>query len=218
MDLPIWRTTSGMEQTKQKMKINFVTEPWEHIIIDDFLSPERFEHIQNLAIEELGRFQVEGLNTFRGDRYNRYTDVDLLPEVTLDIMKLMPHRDYDKLVKVNHWSIMPPNTSYPAHIDNRSRIHTFTFYVAPEKNLGTILCDNPSNNDDGDHGQPDQPTICEYPIEWKPNRAFVHNARPKQWHRFASGDTTRINLSVFFMDLDKINSNRHDILSNIIPV
>ena len=200
------------------MKIDFITEPWEHIIIDDFLSPERFEHIQNLAIEELGRFQVEGLNTFRGDRYNRYTDVDLLPEVTLDIMKLMPHRDYDKLVKVNHWSIMPPNTSYPAHIDNRSRIHTFTFYIAPEKNLGTILCDNPSTNDNGDHGQPDQSTICEYPIEWKPNRAFVHNPRPKQWHRFVSGDTHRINLSVFFMDVDKINSNRHDILSNLIPV
>ena len=200
------------------MKITHHEKPWEHIIIDDFLSPERFEHIHNLAIEELGRYQIEGLNTFRGDRYNRYTGVDLLPEVTLEIMNLMEHRDYDKLVKINHWSIMPPNTSYPAHIDNRSRIHTFTFYVAPEKNLGTILCDNPSNNDNGDHGQPDQPTICEYPIEWKPNRAFVHNARPKQWHRFASGDTTRINLSVFFMDVDKINSNRHDILSNIIPV
>ena len=200
------------------MKITHHEKPWQHVIIDDFLSPERFKTIEDLAIQELGRYQIEGLNTFRGDRYNRYTDVDLLPEVTLDIMKLMPHRDYDKLVKINHWSIMPPNTSYPAHIDNRSRIHTFTFYVAPEKNLGTILCDNPSNNDDGDHGQPDQPTICEYPIEWKPNRAFVHNARPKQWHRFASGDTTRINLSVFFMDVDKINSNRHDILSNIIPV
>jgi len=200
------------------MKITHHEKPWQHVIIDDFLSPERFKTIEDLAIQELGRYQIEGLNTFRGDRYNRYTDVDLLPEVTLEIMNLMEHRDYDKLVKINHWSIMPPNTSYPAHIDNRSRIHTFTFYVAPEKNLGTILCDNPSTSDDGDHGQPDQPTICEYPIEWKPNRAFVHNARPKQWHRFASGDTTRINLSVFFMDLDKINSNRHDILSNIIPV
>ena len=200
------------------MKITHHEKPWQHVIIDDFLSPERFKTIEDLAIQELGRYQIEGLNTFRGDRYNRYTDVDLLPEVTLEIMNLMEHRDYDKLVKINHWSIMPPNTSYPAHIDNRSRIHTFTFYVAPEKNLGTILCDNPSTSDDGDHGQPDQPTICEYPIEWKPNRAFVHNARPKQWHRFASGDTTRINLSVFFMDLDKINSNRHDILSNLIPV
>ena len=200
------------------MKITHHEKPWQHVIIDDFLSPERFKTIEDLAIQELGRYQIEGLNTFRGDRYNRYTDVDLLPEVTLEIMNLMEHRDYDKLVKINHWSIMPPNTSYPAHIDNRSRIHTFTFYVAPEKNLGTILCDNPSTSDDGDHGQPDQPTICEYPIEWKPNRAFVHNARPKQWHRFASGDTTRINLSVFFMDVDKINSNRHDILSNIIPV
>ena len=199
-----------MEQTKQTMKIDFITEPWEHIIIDDFLSPERFEHIHDLAIQELGRFQVEGPNTFRGNRYIRYTKEDLLPEVTMDIMKLLPHREYDNLVKLNHWSVMPPNVRYPTHVDNASRIHTFTFYVAPEKNLGTILCDNPSTNDDGDHGQPDQSTICEYPMEWKPNRAFVHNPRPKQWHRFASGDTHRINLSVFYADPTKIRSHRQD--------
>lgn len=192
------------------MKINYDKKPWEHVIIDDFLSPDRFEHIQDLAIQELGRFQVEGSNTFRGDKYVRYTKEDLLPEVTMDIMKLLPHREYDDLVKLNHWTIMPPHGNYPTHIDNASRIHTFTFYVAPEKNLGTILCDNPSTNDDGDHGQPNQSTICEYPIEWKPNRAFVHNPRPKQWHRFGSGDTTRINLSVFYADPNKIRSHRQD--------
>tara|TARA_B100001250_G_C19766138_1_gene774850 strand:- start:417 stop:1022 length:606 start_codon:yes stop_codon:yes gene_type:complete len=195
-----------MEQT---MKITHHEKPWQHVIIDDFLSPERFEHIQNLAIEELGRYQVEGPNTPRG-KYVRYTKDDLLPEVTMDIMKLLPHREYDDLVKLNHWSIMPPHVKYPPHVDNASRIHTFTFYVAPEKNLGTILCDNPSTNDDGDHGQPNQPTICEYPIEWKPNRAFVHNSRPKQWHRFESGDTHRINISVFYADPNKIKSHRQD--------
>ena len=189
--------------------ITLIKKPWEHIIIDDFLSPERFEHIQNLAIEELGRYQVEGPNTPRG-KYVRYTKDDLLPEVTLDIMELLHTREYDDLVKLNHWSIIPPHVKYPPHVDNASRIHTFTFYVAPEKNLGTILCDNPSTNDDGDHGQPDQPTICEYPIEWKPNRAFVHNPRPKQWHRYESGDTTRINLSVFYADPNKIKSHRQD--------
>ena len=191
------------------MKITHHNKPWEYVIIDDFLSPERFKTIEDLAIQELGRYQVEGPNTPRG-KYTRYTKEDLLPEVTLDIMKLLPHREYDDLVKLNHWSIMPPHIKYPTHVDNASRIHTFTFYVAPEKNLGTILCDNPSTNDDGDHGQPDQPTICEYPIEWKPNRAFAHNARPKQWHRFESGDTHRINISVFYADPNKIKSHRQD--------
>ena len=200
------------------MKITHHEKPWQHVIIDDFLSPERFKTIEDLAIQELGRYQIEGLNTFRGDRYNRYTDVDLLPEVTLEIMNLMEHRDYDKLVKINHWSIMPPNTSYPAHIDNRSRIHTFTFYVAPEKNLGTILCDNPSTSDDGDHGQPDQSTICEYPVQWKTNRAFVHNPSPMKWHRYESDDTVRINLSVFFADPTKIKPNRHEQLPYMMPV
>ena len=199
------------------MKITHYEKPWQHVIIDDFLSPERFKTIEDLAIQELGRYQIEGPNTRRG-KYQRYTDVDLLPEVTLETMNLMEHRDYDKLVKLNHWAIMPPNTDYPTHIDNASRIHTFTFYVAPEKNVGTILCDNPSTNDNGDHGQPDQPTVCEYPIEWKPNRAFVHNPRSKQWHRYRSGDTHRINLSVFFADPTKIKPNRHEQLPYMMPV
>ena len=191
------------------MKINYHKKPWEYIIIDDFLSPQRFKDIEDLAILELGRYQLEGPNTPRG-KYVRYTKEDLLPEVTLDIMNLLPHRDYDDLVKLNHWAILPPNLKYPTHIDNISRIHTFTFYVAPEKNLGTILCDNPSTNDNGDHGQPDQSTICEYPIEWKPNRAFVHNPRPKQWHRYESGDSVRVNLSVFYANPNKIKSHRQD--------
>tara|TARA_B100001996_G_scaffold350469_1_gene309852 strand:+ start:516 stop:1109 length:594 start_codon:yes stop_codon:yes gene_type:complete len=192
------------------MKITHHNKPWEYVIIDDFLSPERFKTIEDLAIQELGRYQVEGPNTPRG-KYIRFTKEDLLPEVTLETMNLMDHREYDDLVKLNHWAIMPPNTQYPIHIDNISRIHTSTFYIAPEKSIGSILCDNPSTNDDGDHGPPNEDSICEYPIPWKTNRLFAHNPRPMQWHRYMSGDTCRINLSVFFADPNKIRPHRQDL-------
>ena len=70
------------------MKINYYKKPWEYIVIDDFLSPQRFKDIEDLAILELGRYQLEGPNTPRG-KYIRYTKEDLLPEVTLDIMNLL---------------------------------------------------------------------------------------------------------------------------------
>ena len=191
------------------MKINYYKKPWEYIVIDDFLSPQRFKDIEDLAILELGRYQVEGSNTPRG-KYIRYTKEDLLPEVTLDIMNLLPHREYNDLVKLNHWAILPPNLKYPTHIDNISRIHTFQFYIAPKENIGPTICDNPSTNDDGDHNAPNQPTVCEYPIQWKTNRAFVHNPSPMKWHRYESGDSVRINLAVFYANPNKIKSHRQD--------
>tara|TARA_B000000557_G_C20600382_1_gene369416 strand:- start:324 stop:662 length:339 start_codon:yes stop_codon:yes gene_type:complete len=112
---------------------------------------------------------------------------------------------------------MAPNTKYPCHIDNASRIHTSILYVNPKKNKGTILCENPSTNDNGDHNQPDKPTKREVEIDWKPNRLFSHNPRPKTWHRFTCGDTERVNLSIFFADPDKIRPNRveHDYFIDI---
>ena len=192
------------------MNVQHHNKPWEYVIIDDFLSPERFQKVHDLAIEELGRYQVEGPNTRRG-KYVRYTKEDLVPEVTVETMKLMStHRDYDELVKLNHWAIMPPNGSYPVHIDNASRIHTSTFYIAPQKNIGTILCDNPSTNDKGDHEEADQDSTCEYPLPWKPNRLFAHNPGPMKWHRYMAGDTVRINLSIFLLDPNKVKSHRVD--------
>ena len=189
------------------MKIYY--DPWEYGLIDNFLSPERFKVIEDLAKIEFERYKKEGINC-RSNKYARYVKDDLIPEITKDIMNFQEHRDYKKLVKLNHWAIVPPHVKYPTHIDNTSRIHTSILYVSPEKNIGTILCDNPSTNDDGDHGQPDQSTKRELEVEWKPNRLFSHNPRAKTWHRFMAGDEERINLSIFFADPDKIRSHRND--------
>ena len=72
------------------------------------------------------------------------------------------------------------------------------------------MCDNPSTNDDGDHNQPDKLSNREVEVEWKPNRLFAHNPRPKTWHRFMAGESERVNLTIFFADPDKIRSHRTD--------
>ena len=191
------------------MNLQIYSDPWEYGIVDNFLSPDRFNTIQDLARIEFEKYKKVGSNTPTG-KYTNYVKDDLIPELTKEFMSFQDHRKYNKLVKLNHWVIMSPNTVYPCHIDNSSRIHTSVLYVAPEKNKGTILCDNPSTNDNGDHNQPDKPSDREVEIEWKPNRLFAHNPRPKTWHRFMSGDSERVNLTVFFADPDKIQSHRID--------
>tara|TARA_B100000508_G_scaffold39588_1_gene31017 strand:+ start:2418 stop:3017 length:600 start_codon:yes stop_codon:yes gene_type:complete len=191
------------------MNLQIYSDPWEYGIVDNFLSPDRFNTIQDLARIEFEKYKKVGSNTPTG-KYTNYVKDDLIPELTKEFMSFQDHRKYNKLVKLNHWVIMSPNTVYPCHIDNSSRIHTSVLYVAPEKNKGTILCDNPSTNDNGDHNQPDKPSDREVEIEWKPNRLFAHNPRPKTWHRFMSGDNERVNLTVFFADPDKILSHRMD--------
>ena len=191
------------------MKLQIFNDPWEYGIVDDFLSPERFKIIENLAKIEFDKYKEVGFNTPRG-KYINYVKEDIIPEVNKDIINFQEHKEYKNLVKLIHWCIMEPNTKYPVHIDNASRIHTSILYISPKKNKGTILCENPSTNDDGDHNQPDKPTKRELQIDWKPNRLFSHNPRPKTWHRFTSGDTERVNLSIFFADPDKIRSDRQD--------
>ena len=191
------------------MKLQIFDDPWQYGIVDDFLSPERFKIIENLAKIEFEKYKEVGFNTPRG-KYTNFVKEDIIPEVNKDIINFQEHKEYKNLVKLIHWVVMAPNTKYPVHIDNASRIHTSILYVNPKKNKGTILCENPSTNDNGDHNQPDKPTKREVEIDWKPNRLFSHNPRPKTWHRFTCGDTERVNLSIFFADPDKIRPGRQD--------
>ena len=76
------------------MKVDFITEPWTCVTVDDFLSPERFAEIKEQAAEEMERFREVGVNTPRG-KYVRYDKRDILPEVDKTIMNMMPHREYE---------------------------------------------------------------------------------------------------------------------------
>lgn len=192
------------------MNLQIFNDPWEYGIVDNFLSPERFKEIEDQAQIEYEKYKVEGSNTFRAGKYIRYEKDDIIPEITKNIINFQDHREYNKLVKLIHWVVMPPNEIYPCHIDNASRIHTSILYISPKDNNGTILCENPSTNDNGDHNQPDKSTTKEVEVEWKTNRLFSHNPGPKKWHRYTSNHNHRINLSIFFADPDKIRPHRQD--------
>ena len=196
--------------------------------VDNFLPPNRFAEIKTLAFYEYETYKRTGTNSVYTDhkgndytsrnKYTRFLTHDIVPETNQFFDMLPEHRGYKgELKKLVHWAITPENYNYPIHIDNASRINTCTYYIWPEEETGTILCKNPSSNDDGDHIKADKDSDFEIEVEWKPNKLFVHNSIPnKTWHRYAS-KRERVVLSVFLVqpDLIKKNRNQHQYLSLI---
>ena len=202
------------------MKVTHRYDPWHCLEVEDFLPPDRFEEIKKLAMIEYAEFEKTGVNSVYTDhktkdytsrsKYTRFLTEDIVPETNQFFEMLPEHRGYTgELKKLVHWAITPENFNYPTHIDNASRINTCTYYIWPEYETGTILCKNPSKNDDGDHVKADEDSDYEVEVEWKPNKLFVHNSVPnKTWHRYAS-KKSRIVLSVFLVQPDLIRSNRN---------
>ena len=196
--------------------------------VDNFLPPNRFAEIKTLAFYEYETYKRTGTNSVYTDhkgndytsrnKYTRFLTHDIVPETNQFFDMLPEHRGYKgELKKLVHWAITPENYNYPIHIDNASRINTCTYYIWPEEETGTILCKNPSSNDDGDHIKADKDSDFEIEVEWKPNKLFVHNSIPnKTWHRYAS-KRERVVLSVFLVqpDLIKKNRNQHQYLLDL---
>jgi hypothetical protein len=186
------------------MKVKQYNDPWDYYVIDDFLTPERFDYIKKLAIIE-----KEYLDTFgfysRSNHYFRFEKNDVLPEITNIFNELFPNRE-KHLKKINHWTIHPPNFKYNLHVDNKSRLYTAVLYIAPEENIGTFVAKNNSIFKD-DHKEPEFPNQYEKEIEFKPNRLFLHKSEPHTWHSYGSS-TERVTFNSFLVDPNLINEGR----------
>lgn len=215
---------------KLLMKISKHYKPWEHIIVEDFLSADKFEQIKNLGMIEYEKYLRDGSNHSYTDhkddasytklaKYTKFFTEDIIPE-TNQFFKMLPkHRGFKgQLKKVIHFQISPPNFDFPLHIDNVSRINTCSFYIHPEKSIGTILADNPSRNDDGDHNAADKKSYSEIEVPWKPNTLFVHNSIPnKTWHKYM-GDSYRITMNLFLIQPDLVRQGRGIKPENLIDI
>ena len=200
------------------MNITFIRQPWDCYTIENFLPPERWKTIKQLAQVELDNFKP---NARRGQMVT-FCEEDILPETNeLFFKHLLPHRGYKgELKKILHWAISPPDWHYPTHCDAKARVSTSVLYVAPEEMDGTVMHKNYSTNDNQDHGPADRPSEYEYEIPWQPNKLFYHNSIPnKTWHSIQNTHkTNRIVLISFFVQADLVPAGRNfsDHLLNIV--
>ena len=181
---------------KISSKIQKYTDPWEHYVIDDFLSYDRFEEIKNLLTVEEEYLELFGFYT-RSNHYFRFEKKDVIPEINEVFNYLFPDRDKN-LKKVNHWTIHPANFDYNLHIDNKSRLYTAVLYLKPENNIGTFVAKNRSEFVDN-HQSPSLDSEYTKEIKFKPNRLFVHKSDPYTWHAYASS-TQRCTYNTFLID------------------
>tara|TARA_B100000575_G_C22851601_1_gene498259 strand:- start:27 stop:638 length:612 start_codon:yes stop_codon:yes gene_type:complete len=193
------------------MEINYITDPWECVEIEDFLPEDRWEKIQELAKIELDNYNSSMTRQRRG-HYVNYLHEDIIPETNSLFTDIsLPHREYQgKLKKLVHWTISKPDWYYPPHCDNRSRISTSILYVSPDNSDGTILHKNISENDKGDHEKANLPSTYTCELSWKPNKVFFHNSIPnKTWHSIQNTtNTPRIVLCSFLVQEDLVLPNR----------
>ena len=82
------------------MKINYVTDPWECVEIEDFLPEDRWKEIQGLAKIELDEYHSSNTKEKSG-HYVKFLDYDIIP----DAKKLTPayvvFDNYELILKWN---------------------------------------------------------------------------------------------------------------------
>jgi len=191
------------------MDIIHIEKPWECYAFENFLSPERWETIRELAQVQLDNFKP---NVRRGQMVS-FCDEDILPETNELIYKYkLPNRGYEgKLKKILHWAISPPDWYYPTHCDAIGRVATSILYIAPEECDGTVLHKNLSKNDNADHNAAELPSEYQHEVKWKPNTLFHHQCVPnKTWHSIQNTrKTNRIVLTSFLVQPDLLPKNRN---------
>ena len=187
--------------------VNLNYDPWQYLTVENFLSPERWEEIQDLARSEMEAYHNSKDLTISG-KYIRYVGEDLLPESNVLYKEMERFREPPKNVKkVLHWAVCPPNYTMPRHCDYPARFFTAVFYINPLESYGTILCENKTEYKE--YKYPDclkQILLNDNEIEvpWKPNKVFAFNNLPKAWHYYKAGDEPRICIQSFFCDVDLI--------------
>ena len=217
---------------RRTMKITHQTDPWEHIIVEDLLSAERFAEIKKIGMIEYENYLKNGHNSLYTDhkddprytsraKYTKYFADDIIPE-TNQFFKMLPHHRGFKgeLKKLIHITINPPDFNYPLHIDNISRINTCIFYIYPDESIGTILANNPSCNDDGDHSAANKKSHWEQEVPWKPNTLFVHNSIPnKTWHKYIGDKKNyRMTLCCFLVQPDLVKHGKGRIPTTYVDI
>ncbi len=180
-----------------------ITDPWPHQILQDTLSNQMFEKLQQQCIDKFN-FPTKELHHIFPRNYKEY-NLDFYDE-TVDICKTLlknykklcekypNHRTYPNLGINAHISITPP-LPYKFHIhqEGLEKIWSSVTYITPEKNIGTKMYT----------AQTESAFVKEAP--WVPNSTFIFCGQEGHtWHSYESDqDTNRITFNLFIQKTRK---------------
>lgn len=169
--------------------MTFFNEPWEHLVIDDFLAMDVFKELKNTS----NNIQTEDVRNFLD--YDPINIEHLLGYFS----NVKPYTG--KLDKLIHFSVIKESFMHAIHTDADFKIMTAILYIGPEESMGTRVFDKDKN------------FVKE--IEWKPNRLVVFCSNDDTWHDFGSYENGRHTLNYFLID-SSVHINNDTFRSNVI--
>ena len=186
------------------MKKYFYTEPYPHLIIDDFFPDDIWQHIQknvenesfwdNLCSFKKPNFSVKphsrksnmySLEPQGGNEYGHIKDKLIFPYLEnfwteIDIFNSLVKSDRTHSKGLRHICDVKittsPETLHP-HEEGEGKVATAIIYLHPSHDTGTLLYEHKY--------------IFSKHVVWKPNRACVMVHNKGYWHGYASFDNIK---------------------------
>ena len=167
-----------------------ISEPWPHMIVDDYYDNDLFIN----AKKEIIAFLIKR----RPKRRLVYSTHDAtfsknLPETTKCLNSVDPliyagyfknHRKYTT-PKIHHEvSFIISEFEYPIHDEIEKKVFSFVTYIAPANGIGTLIYDKNKNY------------VKE--VEWKTNRTLIFAGLTGiTWHNYKADNRPRITINTF---------------------
>lgn len=191
-------------------KAEVATDPWPHLVIDDFILPEHYSTIKSLSkrIVEYDEFHdkeilwMSDLSKYFGANEEIRLIVDIADVIIKEyetFAEKFPERQVSNLGYFNNprFGISMEQSIGEIHDEGTNKVMALIVYLEPEESKGTLLYkDNDVN------------TFVKE-VEWKPNRAMLMFSVPgKTWHKFDSTDRKRLTLNFYYEKLEALEHVR----------
>jgi hypothetical protein len=185
-----------------------LTEPWEHLLVDNILEKEIFEQL----VEEFKKITPKLIDIKRnkdGWWPNELADMGISSDIINIIMKINrqilensntildkfsdPNRSNIGYYSVPRYNFTPPFDRGQIHDDGevQDKSMIMIIYLYPEKTHGTCL-----------YKEKDLTSLVKE-VPWNPNRAMIFAPRlGKTWHDFKANDVERFTMNFYYEKLE----------------
>ena len=170
------------------MKITEKTEPFPHMVIDDFLPPDLFLEMKRLvdSMPKAKPFEKFNTSLYRNGKVNKEKFSESIKE-SIKLFERFVNENSVLPVNEDYWYSMEytstgKNYKYPQHTDSLNKFLSLVLYVSPEDGEGTILY-----NED---------RLPNYRVKWKPNRALFFKREDNTLHSYESKKDRRLTINL----------------------
>lgn len=183
------------------MIIQYFSEPWQHIIIDDTFDRELFNkmtiEIETLVLSTITIKKNLSKLIWLSDREDNILHHTSLGVKSFNIndsrfLDFFTDKRISKKITKQAQLAIHSNIDVNIHDETYQKILSSITYMCPERSRGTLLYKTPKE------------LVKE--IEWRPNRTLLFCGKDfTTWHSFLAGNEKRVTLNQFLLGIDRKN-------------